>query len=310
MLGAKLLPMNACLIVNPAAGSVNGAESLDALRAACDRRGIRIEATTETRGAEAIACEVAEQGVGTVIAAGGDGTVSEVVNGLASHLESVRLAIVPLGTANDFAATLGLPSGDPEAALAALDGEERWVDLIHTSANGGRLIINAATGGFSEVVHGKLTPELKQAWGPLAYLRAAVDAVPEICFHSARVVIDGQPLLADTCALVVANGRSAGGMTLAPAAKVDDARIDVLLITAQAFLEQMRLAAQYVAGTHLESQHVVFRRARQVRVETDPPMHFSSDGELIGKSPIEFRVAPSALRVLTPPPAVSAAPTP
>lgn len=301
--------MNTRLIVNPNASTIGDEPAASVMHRLAERPGVTVHRTAETGDARRFAAEAVDAGADLVIAAGGDGTISEVVNGLARGLDRTRLAIVPAGTANDFATTLGLVQDDPDAILAVIDrGVERRVDLIHSatdnSSDGGdassRLIINACTGGFSEVVHDKLTPDVKRGWGPLAYLRAAVDAMPEICWHDTAITIDGETIHASTCSVVIANGRSAGGLELDPAARVDDGRIDVIIITAQTFLDEMRLATRFLAGDHLRSDHLIFRRGREVRLDADPPMHFSSDGELIGPTPIGFTIRPAALRVLTP----------
>jgi diacylglycerol kinase (ATP) len=291
--------MKTWLIVNSGASGSAGDAAVEAV-AQLSRRP---EVVTRSEGsAEASAREAVAAGAELVIAAGGDGTVSAVVNGLAEGLDRVTLAVLPLGTANDFARTLGIPA-DPLAAAALIDlPDRRRIDLIHshTTSDTGprdRLIINASTGGFSERVHENLTPQIKQAWGPLAYLRAAINAAPEVCYHSVTIGLDDVQRRADACAVVIANGRSAGGFELSPRAQVDDGWLDVLVITAQGFLDEITLASQYLAGTHLESEHVLFHRGRVVRIDTDPPMQFSSDGELIGGTPSTFRVLPGALRV-------------
>lgn len=307
--------MEACLILNPAAGRlaseavVGDAETGEAteavLRRLAQRYGARVECTEKARSAGDITREALQRGARVVIAVGGDGTVSEVVNGMADHLDEARLVIVPMGTANDFAGTLGLPAGDVEKALEVLEpgkGVERRVDLIRVEQGGGgsHYMLNAATGGFSEVVHDRLTDDVKRNWGPLAYLRAAVEAAPDMVFHRARVTVDGETIDAETASVVVANGRSAGGMELTPAARVDDGKMDVVVVTAKTFFEQMRLSTRFAVGRHLESPHVAFRRGATVRVECDPPMHFSSDGELIGRTPLTFHTLRQALRVLVP----------
>src|SRR5690606_36874555 len=99
---------------------------------------------------------------------------------------------------------------------------------------------------------------------------------------------------------VVANGRSAGGMLLAPEAIVEDERLDVLVVRTATWFDQLRLASRFLFGKHLESQGIAFHHAKRVRIETDPPMKFSADGELVGETPVEFRVVPHALRVLVP----------
>lgn len=300
--------MNTWLIVNEHASTIGDEPAASVVRRLAERRGVTVRRTAESDDARRFAAEAVDAGADLVVVAGGDGTVSETVNGLARGLERTRLAIVPAGTANDFATTLGLGQDDPDALLAVIDrGVERRIDLIQSEdrpPDGGdtrtRLIINACTGGFSEVVHDKLTPEVKRSWGALAYLRAALDAMPDICWHDATITIDGERLETSTCSVIIANGRSAGGLELAPAAQVDDGRIDVIVVTAQTFLEEMRLATRFLAGAHLQSDHLVFRRGHDARIDADPPMRFSSDGELLGQTPIRFTIRPAALRVLTP----------
>lgn len=308
--------MRRWLIVNPAAGRLRDSDGYARLRALADERGVEVHETTEADGAEALARAAVREGVDTVVAAGGDGTISEVINGLSADFARCRLAVVPLGTANDFAHTLGVPVDDLPAALAVLDeggGEERRVDLVRScrldaerGAGAGedrvRYVVNASTGGFSEVVHDRLDDDLKRRWGALAYLRAAVDAMPSAVYYDAALDVDGERIATNTAAIVIANGRSAGGMTVAPDADVEDRRMDLIVVQTQTFFEQLRLAGQYLAGTHLDSEHVCYRRAKRVRIETTPPMRFSTDGELIGETPVEFKVVPHALRVLVPVP--------
>ena len=298
--------MNTHLIVNPNAGAGKASGNWQALIDLAEREGIEVRQTKEAGEAEALAREaVTDGGADVVVAAGGDGTISEVINGLSADFEAARLVIVPMGTANDFANTLGVPLGDVAAALAlAKTGREHRVDLVcsRSEERGERYIINASTGGFSEVVHHHLDADLKRRWGPLAYLRAAVGAVPDICFHNARLDIDGEELVVDTCAVVVGNGRSAGGFALVPQADVEDERLDLLIIRTQTYFDELRLASRFVVGSHLESEDVDFRQSKRVHIQTEPPMKFSSDGELIGTTPIQFEVVPRVLRVMLPVP--------
>ncbi len=294
------------LILNPNAGAAADAQGYARLRDAAAAHRLEVCESAGVGDIERLAREAVRRGAPTVVAAGGDGTVSEVINGLSEDFDRCRLAIVPLGTANDFARTLQLPADDPIAALALLDtGIEHRIDLVdsHEVRPGGRqrYIINAATGGFSEVVHDYLDKDVKQRWGALAYLRAGLDAMPEVCYHAATLEIDGTRLSERTCAVVVANGRSAGGLVLAPEASVEDERLDVLIVRTETWFDQLRLASRFLFGKHLDSEGIGFHHARRVRIETNPPMRFSADGELVGETPIEFRVVPSALRVLVPP---------
>lgn len=293
------------MILNPAAGNGGLVEAVATL---AQRRGLVVRRTQEVGDAYRFARDAVHEGAQLIAVAGGDGTLSETVNGLACvDADAARLLIVPMGTGNDFARTFELPRNDPEAALALLDqGTERRVDLVRVAGGkhaGPRYLVNAATGGFSELVHQHLDPVLKQQWGPLAYLRAAAEAAPELRNYDVHLTLDDEPRRVSCCALVVANGRFAGGgVELAPAADPQDHALDVLAVTAETFLRRIRVASQFAIGTQLQAPDVVFRRARTLRIEAEPPMVFSSDGDLIGPTPLRFEVVPGALRVIVPQP--------
>ncbi|MFP4144715.1 MAG: diacylglycerol/lipid kinase family protein [Phycisphaeraceae bacterium] len=288
------------LIINPTAGRGDQAEPVQEL--AARRSGLEVTATEGPGDAARLAREAAEAGVDRLIVAGGDGTVSEVINGAAERLNDVQFLLVPLGTGNDLARTLSLPD-EPEAAMALLDvGVERRVDLVRAELGGQvRWYVNAATGGFSERVHEKLTPAVKAAWGPLAYLRAAVEAAPLIEDHQLQLELDGEPLSLRASSVVIANGRFAGGgIELAPEASMHDAAVDVLLVTAKTFLERLRAASDFAAGLLEESEGLVSRRVRRLKIAAEPAMTMVVDGEPIGQTPATFEVVPGAMRMLVP----------
>src|SRR5439155_19204200 len=106
-----------------------------------------------------------------VVVAGGDGTLNEVVNGLATDAKNVRVGIVPLGTGNDFARTLGLPSSIEQNIDILCSGKTKRIDLVRVKSKRTRYFVNVAAGGFSGVVDGKMTPKIKKTWGRLAYIR-------------------------------------------------------------------------------------------------------------------------------------------
>lgn len=294
------------LIINPAAGRGDRVELIQELGR---RRGLQIERTEFAGDARRLARDAVRDGATLLAVAGGDGTISEAVNGLADvDSLAAQLLVIPLGTGNDFARTLNLPRNDPAAAMMLLDeGQVRRLDLVRLKVEGeqaaaGRTaLVNAATGGFSGSVHQHLDDSIKQQWGPLAYVRAALDAAADICSYRTRLVVDDEVVEVPVCAVVVANGRFAGGgVELAPEADPRDHALDVLAVTAETFLDQVRVATEFAVGTHLRDPAVMFRRARRLRVESDPPMMFSSDGELIGQTPIEFETLADALRVYGP----------
>jgi diacylglycerol kinase (ATP) len=244
------------------------------------------------------------KGFDLVVAAGGDGTLNEVVNGIGENLGDARLGLIPLGTGNDFARTIGVPD-DIEAAIDLIViGETREVDLVRVTSDEVRYFVNVSAGGFSGLVDEKLTPDMKKTWGPLAYLRGAAAALPELRAYRTTLALDNsESLTLDLYNVVVANGRYvAGGTLIAPEASIDDGLLDIVLIPQRSAPELALLAAQVALGTHLTSEAIVFRRAAQLTVNSKPGMWFNVDGELVGNEPARFEILPRALRFIAPTP--------
>lgn len=255
------------------------------------------------------AADAGHAGIDQVVAAGGDGTVHLAANGLmqAGPTADTRpaLGVLPLGTGNDLARTLGLPLklGPIEALDAIRRGTPRTIDIIHIThpacEDQTRYAINVCAGGFSGAVDEVLTPELKGTWGPLAYLLGAAKALPELEGYETRIAWDGGPEEPiDAFNIVVANARTAGGGTpVAPRANPEDGLLDVVVIRSGTGLDVARLAALALAGDYLDDPQVVFNRVERLRVDSRPGMWFNVDGELRTNDPITFAVVPGALRV-------------
>lgn len=262
-----------------------------------------------TRGpghAGELAAEAARQGRSAVVVAGGDGTVQEAVNGLVPPDGSVpdtAVALVPLGTGNDLARTLGVPL-DPHHALEPLaSGRIRRVDLVRARCGAGeRHVVNFAIGGFAGDFADRVTPELRRRWGGLVYLRAALAGLPALRCYRTRLVVDGEALPpAELLAVVVANGRWLGhGIPAAPRAEVDDGRLDLVAIRGDVAARVPLTIARLLAGRHLDAPGVVWRRARHVEIRAEDAMPFNADGQPQGSGPATFRVLPGALRVVVP----------
>ena len=291
-----------CIILNPAAGKARDPEDVVARLARVPNGEIRI--SNKPGSAARFASAALRKGCDLVVAAGGDGTLNEVINGIGENLGDARVGLIPLGTGNDFARTIGVPD-DLEAAIdLILAGETRAVDLVRVTSDEVRYFVNVSAGGFSGLVDEKLTPEMKKTWGPLAYLRGAAAALSELRAYRTTLAFDNsESLTLDLYNVVVANGRYvAGGTLIAPEASIDDRLLDIVLIPQRSAPELALLAAQVAMGTHLTSDAIVFRRAAQLTVNSKPGMWFNVDGELVGNEPARFEILPGALRFIAPKP--------
>lgn len=293
---------NTCVILNPSAGSVRDLDDL--VKQIAQLPKAEVQMTTKAGSAARLARAALRKGCKMIVAAGGDGTLNEVINGIRENAGDARVGLIPLGTGNDFARTLGLPTG-LEAALDVLRaGHTRAIDLVRVTSDKVRYFLNVSAGGFSGLVDEKLTPKMKKTWGPLAYLRSAAAALPELRAYRTTLAFDNsESLTLDLYNVVVANGRYVGGGTLiAPEASVGDGLLDIILIQKRSAPELALLVAQVVVGAHLSSDAIVFRRAARLTVNSKPGMWFNVDGELVGNEPACFEILPRALRFVVPKP--------
>lgn len=300
--------MKTRVILNPNAGS---ADAADRLHQAVDADpGAEVISTQEAGHGYELAAEAVTKGVDLVIAAGGDGTVNEVMNGLAGHFDAVDFGIVPLGTGNDLARTLALPEDPGEAFETARYGIRRPIDLIRVVSEGDTTYAaNVCGGGFTGDLDEAMTDDLKKTWGPFAYLVGTAKALPDMTEYETFITWDdGEPERVAALNIVVANGRmAAGGRPAAPRANPEDGLLDVVVVRECSAADLTALAAQALAGDYLDSEHILYRRVHRLRVESRPGMLFNVDGELHTQEPVTFEALPGALRVAVGP---DYAPTP
>jgi len=296
-----------CILINPNAGSADAANAVRDRAASLD--GVVCWESPSRSACEQFVQQALNDGAACIVAAGGDGTIHAVVNAIQQSDADVRLGVIPLGTGNDLARTLAIPD-DPVAALeVARTGSERAIDLFQMDTpeethHG----INVAAGGFSGQVDEALSAELKDTWGPLAYLVGAAQVLPNMERYATHIRIDGGvKQCVQALNIVVANGRTAaGGRPVAPTANPCDGLLDVVIVQQGRAAELATVATQLVAGNYLESPLVACKRVRHIEIESEPGMWFNIDGELITKEPVSFQVLPSRQRVAVGPDFVAA----
>jgi YegS/Rv2252/BmrU family lipid kinase len=230
-----------------------------------------------------------------VIAAGGDGTV---VGAIPLALErGVPLGIVPLGTFNDLARTLGLPSAIPSACETIVRGRTQTIDVGRVN---GRYFVNEASIGVSARIARKQTPELKRRFGALGILSTALQTLREVRPFWAHIAFDGRRERVRTVQITVANNAHFGGVIVRSDAAIDDGWLDLYSVEPRNWLDAFSLVRKIVAGDPSSGGGLRTRRSTRFEIRTRHPHHISADGEPAGMTPAIFEVLPKALRVLVP----------
>jgi YegS/Rv2252/BmrU family lipid kinase len=277
-----------CIVLNPQA---RGARQLEVIHSIADvARDAEIRVTTAPGEAEKFARQAAAEGFGAVIAAGGDGTVNEVLRGLAGT--SMRLGVLPLGTMNVFARELGLQLDWENAWASILRGRTREVDL--GLANGQPFAQLAGVGFDADVVVG-VTSAAKRRFGAGAYAWSALKQIG-LPAQQLEVRAAGLPAIEGVWVLV-GNGRFYGGpFPVFPRAKNDDGLMDVLVFRNLRAVE----AAQYLLGVplgwHTRLEGVSYLQTEALEVKGAAGLEL--DGEFVGRGDVEFGLKPRAIRLI------------
>jgi diacylglycerol kinase (ATP) len=296
--------MRTKLIVNPASGGETALDHLTAINARLRTTGdVDIVLTTgDGDGAEA-GRRAALEGYDRIVVAGGDGTLNEVLNGLAGvdgALARISLGIVPLGTGNDFATALGVPDEPEAAADAVLRGTIAPIDVGRVN---GRHFLNVSAGGFIADVSDAVSPQLKTVLGKLAYLVGGAQVLMDYAPIETRITRAGEahPEGTSLLAFAVCNSRLiGGGRLIAPHAIIDDGWLDVCLIHAMPTIEFIALLRRVSSGEHVEDQRVTYFRAQTLDLAFDHAIRVNTDGQVLETDRCRYDVLPGAARVLVP----------
>nr|WP_300311735.1 lipid kinase YegS [Halomonas sp.] len=271
---------------------------------ACRRGGLQIEVrvTWEQGDAQRQAYMAGCEGVKRVIAGGGDGSVNEVVNGLMQLPRDKRpeLAIMPLGSANDLARSLGLPPGQAASLDAACRLPSRWVDVPLMND---RYFINMATGGFGAAVTSSTPKRLKRLMGGGAYSVVGAFKAWRYELYQGHVAWEGDECRAGIFLLALGNGvQAGGGQKLTPAARLDDGLLDVMLVRDFASLRQLYGMMKELRARPYHGQYVDAFRTRWLRFEADGDHYLplTLDGEPCFQNTFEVSISPLALRLVMP----------
>jgi YegS/Rv2252/BmrU family lipid kinase len=231
-----------------------------------------------------------------IIVGGGDGTLNAVVDELVET--QLPLGIIPLGTANDLARTLGIPNSIPEACRIIAEGDLKYIDLGWVN---GKHFFNVASLGLSVKITEKLSKGLKRRLGVLAYAWTALQLLSKTRPFSAMIGIDGQSIKVKTLQIAIGNGRYyGGGMAVAHDAQIDDQRLDLYSLEIQHWWQIFPLLWTLPRGQQGLLSWVRTLNGNEIQIETRKPHSINTDGEITSTTPAMFRVIPGALGVYIP----------
>ncbi|BDA73491.1 diacylglycerol kinase, catalytic region [Rivularia sp. IAM M-261] len=234
--------------------------------------------------------------VDLVIVGGGDGTLNTAVDGLVET--QLRLGILPLGTANDLARTLGIPTSLPEACKVIAAGNTRRIDLGWVND---KYFFNVASLGLSVKITQNLTKQAKRRWGVFAYAVAALKVILKSRPFTAEIRVNNKSYQGKTVQIAVGNGRYyGGGMAVAYDATIDDQKLDVYSLEVKHWWEIILILPAMRSGHHVNWRQVRAISGQEIEVITRKPRPINTDGEITTYTPARFRVIPKALEVFVP----------
>jgi diacylglycerol kinase (ATP) len=284
-------------IYNPSAGRETLRRKLPDILQRLERGGYETStiATQQTGDARRAATEAAQRGFDVVIAAGGDGTLNEVADGLAQWERRPILGIMPLGTTNDVARALGIPRVWEEAINVIVAGHVQAIDV---GVMNKQLFLNVVGGGSLTELTYEAPSKLKTLLGQLAYYIKGFEKLPTLHptpmrLHAAEMQINEELML-----FLVANTRSIGGFhKLLPTALWDDGYLDVLCLRKCNLADFVRLVSRVIRGEEVHDELLIHFRTKHVEVSSPKPVRLNIDGEYGGDLPCRIHVLPQHLHV-------------
>jgi methylglyoxal synthase len=289
----------ACLIFNPASGQGDREQDLLLIQQLLEPQiWLNIQLTTPEVGAMQLAKEAIAQGAELIIASGGDGTVSAVAESAIGT--GIPLGVIPRGTANAFAVSLGIPTNIRGACETILAGTTRVVDAAR--CNEFPMILLAGIGFEAEMVE-RADREAKNRFGALAYILAGIQQLNEQKLFTTQIEIEGVVNEFQAGAVTVANTAPPTSVLAQGLGQVvaDDGLLDVTIAMTSTRLQSVdamvRLFGAALIKTVPNHPNIVHLRAKQLKLTTDPPQKIVVDGEIIGTTPVEIECIPDALTV-------------
>ena len=288
--------MNLKLIYNPTAGRGRTARRIGQVEAYLRGRGARVDVHASTSAADLTraAAESSRAGYDRVVICGGDGSLHFAVRDI--DLGAATLALIPLGSGDDFARVMTIPRDVQRACDAVLDGEVREVDVA--LANDIRYMGVAGLGFDSEVT--AFANQVKWLGGSAVYLYSIFRVLPRFNPHAVRISTGNATRLEEVMLAVVGNSRQyGGGIRIVPAALPDDGILDCCIVHRTSRLQLLMTLPRVYSGSHVRKPYVETGRGHYFHFESDTPLEVYADGERVTQTPVIFRLG-GKLRIVVP----------
>ncbi len=290
--------MNSVLLFNSAAGLAPRVKA-EVDRLAHDERCHVLSADQWLHG-DSIRAALRQQKTRRLVIAGGDGTLHRVINQLAPDFTGIEIGVVPCGTGNDFARSIGAR----EENLTRLCTDEHfgrlaWVDLFRAHQPSTQYCLNAATGGLGGEITSRIQEVDKKRWGGFAYWLSSLGKLADLHAFEIELSCDQHRLGMQAYGVIVSNGRFiGGGFPISPGAQLDDGLLDVTVIPVLPALDLLAAGLHFAIGLPEMSAKIQHHRAHKVKIKSSPPMAFSLDGENTAPMEASFETVPLAVKMV------------
>lgn len=280
------------IIYNPTSGRKMIKQHLVEILAVFEKAGYETSAfatTPEPNSAKNEAHRAAKDGFDLVVAAGGDGTINEVVNGIAPLHRRPKLAIIPAGTTNDYARALRIPREDPVAAAkVVLQNQRMKMDIGKAGDN---YFINIAAGGLLTELTYDVPSNLKSIFGYLAYIVKGAEMLPRVKPVEMDIEYDGEHFHGQASMFFLALTNSIGGFEqIVPDASLDDGKFTMIIVKSSSLPDLLHLMVKALNGKHVDDPRIIYRKARKVVVNpVNERVMVNLDGEYGGDAPMIFK---------------------
>ena len=285
------------LYYNAYSGSGVFRNNLDHIIERCQRAGYQVVPVRAARGVviNMVFETLRQEEYSRIIIAGGDGTINTCVNAMVRHGIDLPIAILPSGTANDFAYYFEVPSDIDLQLDVALGNKTTFADVGVVNE---KCFVNVCAMGALVDVSQKTDPNLKNAIGSLAYYLKAMTELPQVHPIRVRLTTPEEVLEEEIYFMVVMNGESAGGFRkLSPASSMDDGKLDVIAFRKMPIMEFGPLLFEVVNGRHPENKNVLYFQTPELTIESEEHMDTDVDGEQGGELPLKFSLLRRRLNV-------------